>query len=353
MDKMSSWARKRVMKQASRDVVKVLGRGIDRGSVKEICRHSESQDMYRDEFLLSSHVMADLSVLENDQEILALVDEKGSGSKPVVRRENWPMLAAAVALLVVGVVLWGGFSPQNDAEIEQSSRYVTRVGEQKTVNLSDGSVITLNTNSQLMVSYTSERRDVALLKGEAYFDVAGDPQRPFNVALGSRDVTVLGTAFNIYKTPEKFTLALVEGVVSLRLPEQSLDVAAPRLSLQDSKTMNLDDRLQRIVSKGTVVEFDEATQSMTVFMDGEIGTRHTWREGYLSFIEAPLDQVINELNRYSGKAIVIRDASVSKLPVTGILKLGRLGRTLGGLEGSLPIQAIHHFDHIEIIGLKE
>ena len=113
---------------------------------------------------------------------------------------------AAGMLLAIGAVLtvftsWRG---SDDSHLQQ---YFTRIGEQQTIELDDGSVVTLNTGGQLVVDYSEAARRVLLERGEAYFEVTGDPERPFTVDLGVRSVTAVGTAFNIRKNPERYQVA--------------------------------------------------------------------------------------------------------------------------------------------------
>ena len=94
-------------------------------------------------------------------------------------------------------------------------RHFTRVGEQKTIDLRDGSAITLNTGTQLVVDFTEQSRTILLERGETYFQVAEDPARPFTVELGVRSLTAIGTAFNVRKHPEHYQLAVFEGTVAV------------------------------------------------------------------------------------------------------------------------------------------
>ena len=88
----------------------------------------------------------------------------------------------------------------------------TSVGERKTVTLPDGSEVTLNTDSELIVRYTSDHRRVILERGEVLFDITGESSRPFTVELDTRSSTVLGTRFNIRKLPGyELSVAVFEG----------------------------------------------------------------------------------------------------------------------------------------------
>ena len=80
---------------------------------------------------------------------------------------------------------------------QQLNHFETDIGQQASYQLSDGTRITLNTNSELKVDYSQDRRRIYLLRGEAHFDVAKNPQRPFVVYAGEGMVWAVGTAFNV------------------------------------------------------------------------------------------------------------------------------------------------------------
>ena len=83
-------------------------------------------------------------------------------------------IAAYSLSLAVGIALWVQLAPSNSP---QNGLYATAVGQQKTIQLRDGSTLQLNTNSQVRVDYTDQHRDIRLLQGEAHFVVAKKPQQ--------------------------------------------------------------------------------------------------------------------------------------------------------------------------------
>src|SRR5690606_13001818 len=112
-------------------------------------------------------------------------------------------------------------------QAEALDRYATEIGEQKTVQLSDGSELVLNTNTRVLIDYTDSKRRAILDQGEAYFKVAEDAQRPFSVDAGVRSIAVLGTEFNVQKTGGGLTVAVVEGLVAVHRPEEKLLLSSP------------------------------------------------------------------------------------------------------------------------------
>lgn len=129
-------------------------------------------------------------------------------SRPQAKRWLAGAIAAAVSVIAVAVG-WNLFKQQ------ETSRFQTAVGEQAAVALPDGSSFDLNTDSRIQVSYSKRARVVYLERGEAFFKVAHDPQRPFWVHAGDRWVRAVGTAFNVYLRPAGAEVTVSEGTVNL------------------------------------------------------------------------------------------------------------------------------------------
>jgi transmembrane sensor len=112
------------------------------------------------------------------------------------RRRWMGMFALAAALLLT--LSAGGWLFLNHGQL-MSQTYATRTGETRTITFEDGSVAYLNTRTRLKWIGTLSDRRVALLEGEALFDVVHDPERPFHVVLDNSEIRVLGTRFNVYR----------------------------------------------------------------------------------------------------------------------------------------------------------
>ena len=173
--------------------------------------------------------------------------------------------------------------------------------------------------------------------------------RPFTVNLGERIVSVLGTEFNIYRQPERFTLAVTEGAVSLHALSESGNPNAPALELNGDSTKGAEVIDQQALLAGTVVEFDASTQQVAAYRPDNMNHLLEWRTGMLRFDEKPLHRVVQELNRYSVKKIVVDD-SIHDLNIYATIKLDAISRALTGLEYSLPIKVENQFNKIVITG---
>lgn len=226
-------------------------------------------------------------------------------------------LAAAVALTYV-VPNWLTAAPDVQT-------YATRLGERQDVTLADGSVVHLNTDTALTVTLSRGQRDVRLDKGEALFEVTSDKARPFIVATGPKRVRVVGTAFNVLRHQGRVVVSVEEGRVAVSHGDN--DRAAASLSPGDRYIGD------ETTATYQVVRIDPAT----------IGT---WRDGRLVFEDAPLSQVVSELNRYFAQPVVIPDAEVQNLRFSGILRLDEEADVLRRLAAFLPITVHTESDQV-------
>ncbi|HAQ49359.1 MAG TPA: hypothetical protein DCR37_09985, partial [Glaciecola sp.] len=133
-------------------------------------------------------------------------------SRPVV---GIPVLAM---LFTIGLSTWYLI----DQPITQNNVYLTNLGEHSEHTLDDGSVLWLNSNSQVEVNYSSSKRKISLLKGEAHFDVVPDAERPFEVYAGNRMVKAVGTAFSVYRLDDRIEVMVTEGKVDLAIMQDTL-----------------------------------------------------------------------------------------------------------------------------------
>ncbi len=301
---------------------------------------------YREEFYGSLEILGTMEELAGDGEIREIVPEFRRRIQKRRSRRTAELGMGAGVLVAIGAAL-AYFSPWGGPDDSHLQMYFTRIGEQRTIELDDGSVITLNTAGQLVVDYRGQVRRILLEHGEAYFEVAEDPKRPFTVDLGVRSVTVAGTAFNIRKDPAHYQVAVIEGAVAIHEVTDEVSASPPPVSA-DGKAVVLSSPGQRRVEQGWVAEFDVSQNRLTAFQPESMDRYQEWRSGMLSFYPEPLYQVIQELNRYSRKKILIEDASVMELSVYTTVSIHEINSALDGLEQLLPIEVKRHNDRIVI-----
>jgi transmembrane sensor len=180
-------------------------------------------------------------------------------------------------------------------------RYRTQVGEMRVVPLRDGSVAYLNTDSEIVVHYSPERRYIKLVRGECLFDVAKNKKRPFIVQAGPTQVRAVGTSFNVKFLPGQPIQVLVrEGVVEVKRPDTPV---APPVRL----TMN-----NRAIAPPNAPIVAKTVETV------EVGRELAWQVGRLSFHGETLGQAAAEFARYSDIRILIDDPTIAQQRVTGL-----------------------------------
>jgi len=245
-------------------------------------------------------------------------DAKAGAKSPFAgasrRRLMFGTLAAASAA-VAATVGWRLF---DNVELHR-----TGVGERRVVALADGSTVTLNTASTVEVAFGARERRLRLVRGEALFEVAHDPARPFLVDAGAARFRALGTAFNVRLRPDVVELTVTHGVVGVVAEDGG---AATTVSA-------------KIAAGGGAVVRSGAVAPTA--LDGQhLRQRTAWQEGVLEFDGESLAQVVGEFNRYRQQPIVIGDARLEALRIGGRFEVDEADKFLAALTSSFPIEAI-------------
>jgi len=222
-------------------------------------------------------------------------------ARPGVSRRGLLMAGGgAIAASVAGGVVVGlGI-------IDRSQSYNTRLGEVKVMPLADGSVMTLNTASRVVVEFSDTLRGIRLLEGEALFDVARDADRPFLVDAGETQVRAVGTSFTVRRLGDAPVQVLVrEGVVEVRRHGGS---AKPRPV--------------RVAANARAVASSSSTLSVAAVPGGPAAIRRelAWREGRIAFEGETLGQAAAQFSRYSETRIAIDDPAIAAEEVTGLFQ---------------------------------
>jgi transmembrane sensor len=236
--------------------------------------------------------------------------------------------AAAVALLILGLGLMFRFGDAG------ASRYSTGIGGFERVPLADGSVIELNTASEVSVRLGGARREVKLLRGEANFKVAPDDARPFEVTAGRTIVKAVGTEFSVrVYAPRQVGVFVVDGRVAVleARPERSM------LGLIEKRD---DAGVQEIrAGAGQRVMDVSGKLGVSESSPAEAAVSQAWRRGRREFSGQALAEVVSEVNRYNYVQLVIADPSIAQLRVGGKWKPAEIESLLTGLEKTMGIQA--------------
>ena len=319
---------------------------LSKAETAAVHQRVQGDPKYREELEGLLTALDSIEPLESDRAIEAIASDYPRLLRERRTKRRFVLGMAAGTLLAIGASL-AVFSPWRGPDNSHLQKYFTRIGDQQTIKLTDGSVVTLNTGSQLVVDYSEPNRRILLERGEAYFDVADDPERSFTVDLGTCSVTSVGTAFNIRKHPEGCQIAVIEGVVALHELTNGLSPSPPPISA-DGEAVVISAPTQHRVEAGWVVEFDDSRNELKAFRPESMDRYRDWRSGLLDFYQEPLFQVVQELNRYSRKKILIEDASLMELQVYSVVRIEEIDSTLNSLEQVLPVEVAWYYDRIVI-----
>lgn len=202
----------------------------------------------------------------------------------------------------------------------------TEIGQNKHVNLADGSTVQLNTNSGISTDYSTTERAVILQKGEAHFVVTKDRSRPFRVYTGNHMIEAIGTAFHVF-VGEVTEVTVTEGQVRLAILETQTGPQATTVQRTDA-----------IVQAGRNAVFDADRILVEPIENAEIDKRLSWQTGGLTFDGEPLETVVHEFARYSTRRIVLSN-DIRELKVLGWFPVGDTPQFIRALEDYVDIAA--------------
>jgi transmembrane sensor len=197
--------------------------------------------------------------------------------------------------------------------------FQTAVGQQATVTLPDGSVVTLNTDTTVRTRADGERRLVYLDKGQAYFKVAKDKRHPFVVTAAGRTVTALGTAFDLRVDGRALKVVLLEGKVRVEAAGAVARGPAAPLAAKPTTTLPLPMRSTEMEPGSQLVALDDGDWRLS---RANVTQETSWRRGKIMIDDQPLGEVVAELNRYSTRKIVIADQHLADQRISGIYEPG-------------------------------
>lgn len=224
------------------------------------------------------------------------------------RPRRWA-LAAAILLVVAAGAVWG---PRLRDDLRADHR--TATGERRTVELAEGSRITLNTATALAFELDAEGRRARLFRGEAFFAVRREPARPFRVETPAGSVEVLGTRFNVRLADDRTIVTVVEGRV----------VVLSRAG-----------GMPQPIGAGQQFVITAAGASVATEADPDVAT--AWRRGQLVFYRAKLSDVADELGRYLGGRILLLTEGLGDRRITGAFDTSRPDAALDAIAAMLGI----------------
>lgn len=264
-------------------------------------------------------------------------------SNPARRWFNWSLSAAAALMLfAAGLYIFnaGWFG---------GTHYSTPVGGMDHVLLTDGSNVTLNTDTSIRVALNDKERRVELEQGEAFFDVAQDKSRPFVVYAGEKRVVAVGTQFSVRRDDDDIQVVVTEGRVNL--------AAAEIPSMPDRDAGRSEGfRAQASIPPSTFLDAGAIAQTAKSEIivrpnaASEIEKLLSWRRGYVSFDDMPLADAVAEFNRYNTRKIFIEDPAIAAIRVGGNFRSNNTDAFLDLLQNGFPIAVEESDDKVVLKG---
>jgi transmembrane sensor len=247
------------------------------------------------------------------------------------RVQRWPgaALGVAASCALVALVFASWKTPA------ATNAFETEIGENRSVTLDDGSIIALGGDTRVEVAMSENERAVELTRGEALFKVAKDSARPFKVRAGDATIIAVGTEFNVERDSDRAVVSVTEGRVVVKpvsglLPVSLLQEFKPKL------------RSVRVSAGQQTTAGSAGIEEPTKMEDPATG----WQIGHLAFRLQPLRYVLEDVNRYAHKPIVLETESMGTLIITGTVERENIGGWVKSLEQAFDLQATEEADQI-------
>lgn len=229
----------------------------------------------------------------------------------------WP----AAGILAAGACLFLAMFVSRSPATVESITYTTQVAETRDIALGDGSILSLGAASSVEVFYEDAERRVTLSAGEAFFAVVKDEARPFVVAVRGTIVRVHGTRFDVSLRGAGVTVAVAEGEVSVRRTSNGIGEKAGE---------------ERLLTSGQKVVADASgtLSAVQTIAAEDVGA---WRRGELIWVNAPVRDIIADLNRYSTVRIRLLDDDAGDALYTLVLQATETNKAVSLIAETLSL----------------
>ncbi|HVO46900.1 MAG TPA: FecR domain-containing protein [Steroidobacteraceae bacterium] len=242
---------------------------------------------------------------------------------PWYRRTSSLAAAAAAAALLLFAFLRVMHPSSAPAVVWQ-----TQAGEQRSISLADGSHIVMNTRSMLEIRMGARRREVRLLTGEAYFEVAHDESRPFIVRTPLGHIRAVGTRFDVLLDGQRVEVAMEEGKVMVRS------------ALPDAPEVLTVAGMSATLAPGSAAPH---------LQPADLNRIENWRARRIEFDRVPLGTALREFSRYTPVPITAGSPEIAQMPISAVLKAGDVAALRATLKGAFGLQVIESGDGLVVM----
>lgn len=225
------------------------------------------------------------------------------------------LLAGVLALGLLGGLFAGGILKSPAVLLADQH---TTTGERRSLSLSDGSRLDMDANTAVDIEISDNRRRLVLHGGRIHVSVSPDPRRPFDVQAADGVIRALGTAFDVLRNDEEVRVTVTEHAVGVSYAN---DAQAAEV---------------RVVA-GQEVSFDPG-HGLGRPGDARIQEITAWRNGHVIFDGQGLAEVLRETERYRTGMVIVTDAGLRNLPVTGVFETNDTEGMLTAIADALPVK---------------
>jgi transmembrane sensor len=244
-------------------------------------------------------------------------------------RQRWTAIAVAGLFAIVALTFLFWKTPP------AANTFSTAIGENRNVTLGDGSTIAMGADTHIKVVLSETLRDIELTKGEALFMVAKDATRPFKVHAGDATIVAVGTAFNVERDSDRAVVSVTEGRVVVEPVSHFLPVSVLHEFKPKLRSVRLNAGQQTTAGSAGIEEPTKMEDPAT-----------DWQIGHLAFHLQPLRYVLEDVNRYAEKPIVLESDNVGALVITGTVERENIPGWVKSLERAFDLQATEEADQI-------
>lgn len=327
----------------------------DRAAFERWCGQSPE---HRDAYTAVERAWALAQAQAEHPQILALRQEAALRLTRGAARRRFTLpraAAAAAAVFVVGVLgvsAWRFYdvdAPLQSLvvapvrlfdELRGIEHYRTAIGERLNIALDDGSLVTLNTHTELRVAFATGERKVVLTRGQALFEVAKDAARPFVVEAQDRRFVAVGTAFDVRVDRRRVQITMLEGRVKVE-PVSAPPEARPTVGTASRRLAR--ERPREPPAEIVITAGQQLVATPTLVVDdirpANADRVSSWRTGQVVFEDSRLADAVAELNRYTRTPIELADPTLADLRISGAFMTGRSDTFVEAVTSYFPITA--------------
>ncbi len=287
-----------------------------KSSKEHVTAYKRTEQVWRDCGFTDGAEAFDIGLAGDDTVVELPFDERRALQRDDRIKEQsgrgW-MAIAAVLLVAVMAGLWQFNQPAPVGSVH----YASEVGEIKTVELADGSAVTLSGASSMTVRYSDDQRYVMLEQGGAWFDVKANADAPFSVNAGNAIVRVLGTSFDVQLGDEDVEVSVGQGLVEVG----------------QAATAGV-----RLAAGERVLAASGGGLSDIVQIDPE--KAFSWRSGRLVYFDERLSHVLAEVNRFRDKPIVVANSELADMRVSASFRIDETDKLLSFLQAASSVTVV-------------